>query len=376
MAFQTALSVLILIVGGLLARSLEAAQRVDLGLEPEGRLIMSLVMDNYGYSEVDGQAFVEGALARLREIPGVRYASVMNRIPFMGSNTFPFTAPGTDFAEEGLAVRFNLVGPDYFQAMGTAILAGRAFTPDDGRSGNRVAIVSQPFAERVWPGESPLGKTLGVFDGPLTVVGVAEHSVSGSVTEDPRAFVYIPSFAYYNGSQNFIVAGEGDGASLIQPVDAALRELNPNLAITPLLLSDLIREQLAGFRIWSALVLSIAGAALFLALVGLYGVQASLVARRTREVGIRVALGVGASGIVGRVVGSGMIMGGAGALAGVVAALALSSVLRGMVFGVAPTDPLTLITMPGLLLLACLMASLIPALRASRVNPVEALREE
>lgn len=375
-AFQTALSVLILIVGGLLTRSLQAAQEIDLGFEPEGRLVMSLVLDNYGYSGEDGQAFVEGALARIQEIPGVRHASVMNRIPFMGSNTFPFTAPGTDFAEQGLNVRFNLVGPDYFQAMGTDILAGRAFTPDDGRAGDAVAVVSRPFADRVWPGQSSLGKTLGFGDGSVTVVGVAEHSVSGSVTENPRAFVYLPSFAHYSSRQNFIIAGEGDAAALIEPVDAAMREFNPNLAITPLRLSDLVGEQLAAFRIWSALVLSIAGAALFLALVGLYGVQASLVSRRTREIGVRMALGAQAPGIVGRVVGSGLIMGGVGALVGVGSALALSGILRGMVFGVAPNDPFTLITMPGVLLLACLAASLIPAVRASRVNPAEALREE
>jgi ABC-type antimicrobial peptide transport system permease subunit len=217
---------------------------------------------------------------------------------------------------------------------------------------------------------------VGFADGLLTVIGVAEHSVSGSVTENPRAFVYLPSFAYYSSRQNFIIAGDGSAASLIEPVDAAMREFNPNLAITPLLLSDLIDEQLASLRIWSALVLSIAGVALFLALVGLYGVQASLVSRRTREIGIRMALGAEVPGIVGRVVGSGMVMGGLGALLGVGTALALSGVLRGMVFGVAPNDPLTLTIMPALLLLACFVASLIPALRASHVDPVEALRED
>lgn len=155
-----------------------------------------------------------------------------------------------------------------------------------------------------------------------------------------------------------------------------MRELNPILAITPILLSELVDDQLAGFRIWSALVLAIAVVAVFLALVGLYGVQASLVSRRTREIGIRMALGAESSAVVIRVVKSGLAMGGLGVLVGVGVALALSGLIRGILFGVPPDDPLVLVSMPVLLLVACFVASLLPALRASRVNPVEALRQE
>ena len=260
--------------------------------------------------------------------------------------------------------------------MGTEILAGRGFTRDDGLSGTRVAIVSQPFADRVWLGENPLGKTLSFADGPLTVVGVAESSVSASVTESPRAFVYLPSFAYFTSRQNFLIAAEGSAAALIQPVDAAMRELNPSLAITPILFSELVNEQLESFRIWSALVLAIAAVAVFLALVGLYGVQASLVSRRTREIGVQMALGAKASSVLMRVVKSGLVMGGLGVLVGVGVALAVSGLIRGILFGVPPTDPLVLVSMPALLLAACFVASLIPAMRAIRVNPVEALRQD
>jgi len=377
-AVQTALSVLILIVGGLLARSVQATQKVDLGFQPEGRLIMSVGMNNLGYSDQEGQAFVRAALDRIREVPGVRAASVMNRIPFMGSNTFAFLFPGTEYAETGLNMRFNLVGPDYFEAMGTALVAGRGFTPDDGPAGTRAVIISQPLADQTWPGENPLGKELGFAGETVAVVGVAENAVSGSVTEGRRFFVYLPSFGYYMPRQNFIVAAEGSGSAstLIRPVEQAMRELNPNLTVAPLLMTDLVGEQLTAARIWSALILIIAAAALLLALVGLYGVQASLVARRTREIGVRMAMGAEASGIVGRVVGSGMLMGGVGALVGVGAALALSGVLRGILDGVAPTDPLVLVGMPGLLLTTCFLASLIPALRAARIDPVRALKQE
>jgi hypothetical protein len=339
---------------------------------------MSVGLNNLGYSDPEGQAFVRAVLDRIRAVPGVGAASVMNRIPFMGSNTFAFLFPGTEYAEEGLRMRFNLVGPDYFEAMGTALVAGRGFTPDDGPAGAGTAIVSQPLADRVWPGESPLGKEVGFAGETVTVVGVAETSVSGSVTEGPRLFVYLPSFAYYMPRQNFIVAAEGStsASTLVRPVEQAMRELNPNLTVAPLLLTDLVGEQLTAARIWSALIMVIAGAALFLSLVGLYGVQASLVARRTREIGVRMAMGAEASGIVTRVVGSGMLMGGVGAVAGVGAALALSGVLRGILYGVAPTDPLVLVGMPALLLTSCFLASLVPALRAAHIDPVEALRQE
>jgi len=375
-AVQTALSVLVLIVGGLLTRSLQATQQVDLGFEPEGRLVMSVGVNNLGYSDEEGQAFVRAALDRIREVPGVRSASVMNRIPFLGSNTFAFLFPGTEFAEEGMSMRLNLVGPGYFEAMGTSLIAGREFTSDDGQTGARTAIVSQPLANRIWPGENPLGKEVGFADEIVTVVGVAENSVSGSVTEGPRSFVYLPSLGYYMPRQNFIIAAEGSASALIRPVEEAMRELDPNLTVAPLLLSDLVNEQLSSARIWSALVMVIAAAALLLALVGLYGVQASMVARRTREIGVRVAIGAEAFGIVARVVGSGMLMGFVGAMAGIGAALALSGVLRGILFGVAPTDPLVLVGMPALLLTSCFLASLIPALRAARIDPVEALRQE
>jgi predicted permease len=349
---------------------------VDLGFKKDGRLIMGVLMNNSGYSDEEGQAFVRAALERVRDVPGVRAASVMNRIPFMGSNTFAFLFPGTEFAEQGLSMRFNLVGPDYFEAMGTSLVAGRGFTPDDGRAGAPVAIVSQPLADRIWPGENPLGKEVGFADEIVTVVGVAENSVSGSVTEGPRSFVYLPSLGYYMPRQNFIIAAEGSASAIVQSVDGAMRELDPTLTVVPLLLSDLVGEQLTASRIWSALVMVIAVAALLLALVGLYGVQASMVARRTREIGVRVAVGAEASGIVAGVVGSGMLMGFIGAVAGVGAALALSGVLRGILFGVAPTDPLVLVGMPALLLVSCCLASLIPALRAARIDPVEALRQE
>jgi predicted permease len=372
---QTALSLLLLIACGLLGRSVQGLQRIDLGFDPDRRLVMSVQLENNGYTEDQGQTFVLSTLDRLRQVPGVRWATTCNRLPFLGSNTWTFTAPGTDFAEEGLRTTFNLAGPDYFQAMGIPIVAGRAFTRDDISGSPVVAVVNEDFAKRMWPEESPLGKTLDFAGESATVVGVAATAVYHSVTEPPRIHAYLPSLQWYQGRQNFIVATEAPTHTMVRPVEQAMREIDPNLAISPLSLRDLVDDQSSSYRIWTALIGVFAGVALFLALVGLYGVQSYLVARRTREIGIRIAVGAETRSVVGGVLRSGLMMGGIGTIIGIGAAVGLTRLMRGFLVGVAPNDPLVFVTVPALLLVACATASLLPALRASRVNPVEALRE-
>ncbi|MGD2123245.1 MAG: ADOP family duplicated permease [Gemmatimonadota bacterium] len=373
---QTALSILLLIGGGLLVRSVQALQRLDLGFEPSNRLVMGVQLENNGYTEEDGGAFVLAALDRLRQVPGVQAVSTCNRLPFLGSNTWTFTAPGTDFSENGMRTRFNLAGPDYFETMGISILSGRAFSPDDAPGTPLVAIINEVFAQRMWPGQDPLGKTLNFLDQSAEVVGVAETAVYNSVTEAPQTHAYFPSLQLYQGRQNFVLHTEASPATMVEPVDRALRELDPNLAIAPMTLESLVESQVSSFRIWAALIGGCAGIALFLALVGLYGVQSYLVSRRTREIGIRIALGAEGGSVVLGVVKTGLIMGGLGAILGVGAALALVRLIQGALFGVAPTDPLVFSVVPGLLLLGCMVASLVPAMRASTINPVEALAKE
>ncbi len=373
---QTALSILLLIGGGLLVRSVQALQRLDLGFDPDNRLVMGVQLENNGYTDDDGQAFVLTALDRLGQVPGVRAVSTCNRLPFRGSNTWTFTAPGTDFSENGMRTRFNLAGPGYFETMGISILSGRAFTPDDAPGTPWVAIVNEVFAQRMWPGQDPLGRTLEFGDQSVRVVGVAETAVYHSVTEAPQAHAYFPSLQLYQGRQNFILHTEASPATMVESVNRALRELDPNLAIAPMTLESLVDSQVSSFKIWAALIGVCAGIALFLAMVGLYGVQSYLVSRRTREIGIRIALGAEGGSVVRSVVKSGLLMGGLGSILGILAALALVRLIQGALFGVAPTDPLVFSVVPGLLLTGCLVASLVPALRASGVNPVEALAKE
>ncbi len=370
---QTALSLLLLIACGLLGRSVQRLQRIDLGFDPDRRLVMSVQLENNGYSDDQGEAFVLSTLDRLRQVPGVQWATTCNRLPFLGSNTWTFTAPGTDFAEDGLRTTFNLAGPDYFQAMGIPIVAGRGFTRDDIAGSPAVVVVNETLANRMWPGESPLGKALDFAGKSATVVGVAATAVYHSVTESPRTHAYLPSLQWYQGRQNFIVATEAPINTMVRPVEQSMREIDSNLAIAPLSLQDLVEDQSSGYRTWTTLIGVFGGVALFLALVGLYGVQSYLVARRTREIGVRMAMGAEAPSVLGGVLRSGLGMGGLGVLVGIPAALGLTRLMRGFLVGVAPNDPLVFIVVPALLLVVCGMASLVPALRASRVNPVEAL---
>jgi predicted permease len=373
---QTALSILLLVGAGLLVQSAKNIQRVDLGFEPDQRWIFSTQLDNRGFSEEEGLAFLGNALDRLAQEPGIRWASVCNRVPFLGSSTFAFTAPGTDFADQGLQTGINLVGPDYFDATDITIRAGRAIGRDDNTGSPLVAVVNETFAARMWPEESALGKTLDFFDQSITVVGIAETVVYYNVREGPRRHVYLPSLQFYNGMQNFVVAAEPTMATVVPRIGDALRELDPNLTLTPMSLEELVDAQSSSFRTWTSLVGAFASAALFLALVGLYGVQSYLVSRRTREIGIRMAVGAERGAVVRSVVRWGLTMGGLGTLLGLIVALVASRFVRGFLFGVSPNDPVVFTAVPALLLAACLAASLVPALRASRINPVQALTEE
>jgi predicted permease len=375
-AAQTALSILLLIACGLLGRSVQGIQRIDLGFDPDRRLVMSVQLENNGYDDATGQAFVRSALDRLGQVPGVRWVSTCNRLPFLGSNTWTFTAPGTDFAEEGLRTTFNLAGPDYFEAMDIPIVAGRAFTGDDGVGSPVVVVVNETLAARMWPGESPLGKTMDFAGESARVVGVAATAVYHSVTESPRTYAYLPSLQWYQGRQNFVVAAEPPVAAMVRPVEEALRELDPNLAMSPMSLEDLVDRQGSSYRVWTALIGVFAGVALLLALVGLYGVQSFLVARRAREIGIRIAMGAETGSVLTGVLRSGLAMGSIGVVIGIGAALALTRFMRGFLVGVAPNDPMIFIAVPVLLLTACALASFLPALRAARINPVEALQRE
>jgi predicted permease len=288
-------------------------------------------------------------------------------------------APGTEYAEEdnGAESGFNRVAPRYFEAMGIPMVEGREFTRADDQVAPPVVIVNEAFADQVWPGENAVGKILQRRDADMTVVGVAKNANYYEVGEDPERQVYLPQLQQYSSRVTFLVVTRGDPLALSRAVDGQFRTLDPNIALYDVrTINDVIDAELAPYSVMAILVSLFGGLALFLASVGLYGVQSYLVAGRTREIGIRMALGAEERQVAGGVVMRSLLLAGIGILVGVGVSLGLARLVQGMLFGVSERDPLTFVTVPLVLLAAALLATFLPARRASRVDPIVALREE
>jgi len=229
----------------------------------------------------------------------------------------------------------------------------------------------------MWPGQDPLGKTITyAMEGRWQVVGVAENSTYWWLGEDPVPFVYFPLSQLFTGRMTFHILTTSDPMAVAGAVEQALREIDPNLAIAVSTVEARLDQQLSSFRIWATFVALFSSIALFLSMVGLYGVQSFLVTRRTKEIGIRMALGARARSVVGRVVVGGLVMGGIGVVVGVFLALAGMRLVQSFLFGVSLHDPLVYGLVSATLLGASLVASFRPATRASRVDPVQALAQE
>jgi predicted permease len=374
---QVAVAIVLVTGAGLFVRSMRAAQDVDLGFEPSGKVLMSVELESHGYSSEEGAVFSRLVLERASALPGVVRATTSDMTPFRGTWTNTVTAPGTDFAEQSLRSGFNRVGPGYFEVMGIPIVAGRGFQPTDDPSAPHVIVVNQELADRVWPGETALGKTLVTGNREWTVVGVARNAAYYDVGEEAVTQTYLPQTQHYDSEITFVVQTHGDAAVHLGSVERAIRSVDPNVAISNITtLEAVVDAELSQYRVLAILVTLSGCLALFLATMGLYGTQSFLIARRTREIGIRLALGAVQRQVAGSVLGRGVVLTLVGITVGVATAYVLSHFVRGMLFGVSPHDPLTFFSVPFVLLAVAVAASLIPARRASRVDPMEALREE
>jgi predicted permease len=289
------------------------------------------------------------------------------------------TAPGTQYADEDheFDSGFNRVAPDYFQAMGISLVAGREFTRGDDTSAPLVAVVNEAVAEHLWPGEEAVGKIIQRNSGDTTVIGVAANANYYDVAEEPARQIYLPQLQLYSSRVTFFVSTRGEPLGLAHAVEEQFRAQDPNVALFNVrTIEDVIDSELAPYRVMAILVGLFGGLALFLASVGLYGVQSYLVAGRTREIGIRMALGAEERQVAGSVVARSLVISGVGIFVGVAASLALAQLVQGMLFGISERDPLTFVSVPLVLLAAAILATFLPARRASRVDPIVALREE
>ncbi|MDE3153879.1 MAG: ABC transporter permease [Acidobacteriota bacterium] len=382
---QVALSLVLLIGAGLFLRSLRNASTIDPGFDAHGVLVTSLDLQLRGYDAASGSRFDERLLNRLRALPGVIDASATSSLPLgLGRTRRGITIEGyAPKAGEDVEVATATVGPDYFSAMRIALVRGRGFTDADGDGAPRVVVVNQAFAQRYWPGQDPIGRHLrmggdaGADTPAWEVVGVARDGKYSALDEAPTPFFYTPLLQFYQPAISLIVRTQGPAMAVAPAVRHAVAAIDPSLP----LFDTATLEQHMGLSLLPARLAGwVLGAmglvALALSGLGLYGAMAYSVAQRTREIGVRMALGADAHAIFRLVIGQGLALTAAGCLIGLAAALLLSRLVSSRLYGISPTDPATFATVAAVLLAAALGACYLPTRRATRVDPVVALRDE
>lgn len=382
---QVAISTVLLIGAGLFLRSLGKAQSIDPGFRlRRGAAIQVVVGLGGAYDEAEGRVFFQRLLERARALPGVRSAALAEHLPLgLNIHSSSVEAEGRPKPKEGEGFPVDVVsvGPGYFETLGISIPRGRAFDDRDDLSGRDaffVAMVNETAARRLWPGEDPVGKRLR-FTGEgrswMTVIGVAEDGKYRTLGEEPRSFVYQPSLQDYSSFQTLILAGDGDERALLNEARRLLDEMDPNVPIfDQKTMTEHLSVMLFPARLAAALLAAFGALGLVLASIGLYGVVAASVARQTREVGVRMAMGAQRRDVLRLVLREGMVLTGTGLAAGLGLAFAGARLLRTLLYGIGTGDPLTYAGVAAVLTAVALCANLVPARRATKVDPLVALR--
>lgn len=386
-AGQVALAFALLVGAGLLLRSFSALQSVDPGFEPEGVLTFGVGVPASDYPEPAQVAgFYAGFLERVRSLPGAASAGMVSYVPMSGSDTdVSFVIEGEAPPEpgQGKAIWYRQVDPEYFRTMRIPVLAGRTFTAADD-AGPPVAVLGEAAARRYFPGQSAVGERIKpgsdpASEGPWwTIIGVVGSVRHSGLDADPKMEMYIPHAVAPRRAMTIVVrTAADDPLALVPSFRAELGAMDPNLAISGTRTAEaLIAGSVALPRFLTTSLVSFGVLALVLAGLGIYGVIAYTVSQRTREMGIRLALGAHRKDVVRLVMKQGSIFLGAGLAVGLGTALLLGQVIRGLLFQVPPQDAVTLVAVPILLAGVAFLATYIPARRATRVDPVVALREE
>jgi putative ABC transport system permease protein len=392
---EFALALILLVGAGLMLRSFVALQAVDPGFNPEHLLTMLVSVTGSESAEPSHRtAFYQGLLDEVRGIPGVRSAGAINHLPLAGDlwnaslliEGRPVPPPG----ESPQAV-YRVVLPGYFRSMEIPILRGRDVANGDNLNAPAVVVVNEALARNLWPGQVPLGKRIALRDtlpNPqwLTVIGVARNAKQDDWAAKPNIEVYLPylqSREYLEGADShhsyltLVVRAEGDPASLAPAIESSVWALDKNVTVSQVqTMPQVLREAEALPRLYLMLLGAFAAVALILAGVGIYGVMSYSVSSRTHEIGVRMALGAARGEVLGLVVAQGFKLTLMGVGVGIVGALALRRFIASLLYGVRPTDPLTFAVVCLLLIGAALLASYIPARRASKLDPMVALRYE
>ncbi len=385
---QLASSVVLALAAGLLIRSLVELNRIDLGFNPNHVLTAQLQVPATDYPQpADVVRFHRQAVERVAQIPGVRAVGSARVLPLARSiGDWSIKIEGRPYVpEENPNGDFQAVTPGYFQAMSLRLIRGRFLTDADREGTQPVVVINETMASRYWPGEDAIGRQfhMGTDDKPwLTIVGIAGNLRHNAVVEEGRAEMYLAHAQlpeHIGGAprgMTLVVKTEGNPLAIAGSLRDAVRAIDRNLPVSDIrTLDDVAASALAQPRFVTFLLALFAAMALTLAAIGIYGTISLLVAERTQEMGIRLALGADRPAILKLVLGQGVVLTAIGLAAGLAAAVALTRTLAGLVYGVGTLDPLTFIAVPGLLGVVAMLACFIPARRAARVDPITTLRQ-
>jgi putative ABC transport system permease protein len=383
-AAELALATVLLIGAGLLMQSLANLQHVRLGFDSRGLITFQLAPPPAKYPVgTKAPQFYRALLDSLQALPGVRGVAVSSGIPFGSGNytTHPMLTSGQSVLPPGtlVPIDWRIVSPGYFTTMNIPLLRGRDFTDADGPTAPKVLVVSQATAKKFWGDEDPLGRTLTRSADPktpFTVIGVVGDVRSTALNQESPA-LYYPVAARVAPLMDVAVRTAGSPEALVPAIRQKVHELDAELALANVrTMDELLATSAAQPRLNAVLLGTFAAGALLIAAVGIYGVLAYSVNQRTREIGLRMALGATPGGVLRLIVSKGMRLALFGTAIGIAGALVVARALSALVFGVPVRDPLTFAAVAGLLLVVALAACAIPARRASRLDPVEALRYE
>jgi putative ABC transport system permease protein len=376
---EMALAMVLLIASGLLVRTFISLQSRELGFDSSNLLTFRVTLPETKYATAEEtRIFFDRFTEQVQAMPGVEAVGAGAPLPLMGSSGTFYEIPGEEMPTNRRPIAgFSTVTPGFLDALRIPLRAGRNFTADEGAEAERVILINERMAERHWAGLDPIGRQLSFSSGPATIVGVISDIRQYGPEDDPAPMVFFAQSQSETRSLAFAVRSSRDPGALTEPIRALLQEMDPDQPAYSFMIMDArIADQIGGMTIMPKIMGAVAVIALLLAVVGVYGVMAYAVSQRTHEVGIRMALGAQGRDVLKLILGQGGRMAGIGILVGLGLALFATKGLSIFLVGVNPRDPLTFGTVTAALLLAGLLASYLPARRAVRVDPMNALRAE
>lgn len=375
---QVALSMVALVSAGLFVRSLREASNADPGFDPKGVVLAAFDPFLSGYDEVRGREFYRRLVERVAALPGIQSATLARRLPLTASG-IAFTEVAIDgYApahDEDMHLNYETVGPKYFQTMRIPLVHGRDFDERDREGAPGVVIVSEAMARRYWPGGDALGRRIKLDKGWLEIVGIAKDVKYSRLSEPPRPFLYLPLLQDYRSNMILVARTAAKPEEAFHAIRVEVAALDPEMPMFDLK----TLEEHVGLALFlqrmAATLLTIFGLlALSLAAVGLYSVMAYVVSQRTREMGIRISVGAQRKDVFKLILGQGLLLSVIGIASGLVIAILITRLTAHLLYGVSPTDPATFIFIAFLLLAIALLAAYVPARRATKVDPLIALR--